>query len=399
VDWLTQSGGLAGTTAGQVFGLNRAFSMTQHYLHAKGSRNFARKINRITDDQAEQWLAMARWGSADQQGCPACGLFRKHYRRVRRRRWRCADAECAHEFSVTSGTSLHGTKLVLRDIIWLFSAFENGAKGKALLEATRRVGCTPKTAQVFFGKIREWMINTMDLRPLRGVVHIDGGYFGGKPRKPNRRVKMPKDALKVRFGKKAPTDSRKPWIEAGMTYRNWCKRAHKRVVISLCESAGSGLGSRRAMAFVCAAENETEVRRLVEQFVMPDAIVMTDENGAYSKLSAYIREHYAVSHAYEYSSAEGVSDNMCETFFSRFRRSEYGVLHGFRPKYLQDYACEFVWRQNHRRLGQEDRFRRLLDGSMTATKSTWWRGYWQGNHRVGELNLDYFLEKIKFKSH
>jgi len=153
------------------------------------------------------------------------------------------------------------------------------------------------------------------------------------------------------------------------------------------------------MAFVCAAENETEVRRLVEQFVMPDAIVMTDENGAYSKLSAYIREHYAVSHAYEYSSAEGVSDNMCETFFSRFRRSEYGVLHGFRPKYLQDYACEFVWRQNHRRLGQEDRFRRLLDGSMTATKSTWWRGYWQGNHRVGELNLDYFLEKIKFKSH
>lgn len=365
--------------------------MAQHYLHAKESRNFARSINHISTDQAERWLAIARWGSADQQGCPACGLFRKHYRRVRRRKWRCA--ACTHEFSVTSGTSLHGTKLTLTDIIWLFSAFENGAKGQSLLEVSRRVGCTPKTAQAFFGKIREWMINTMDLCPLRDIVHMDGGYFGGKPRKPNRRVKMPKDALKVRFGKKAPTDPSKPWIDAGMTQENWRKRANKRVVISLCESAGFGLGSRRVMAFVCAAENETEVRRLVKHFVTPDAIVMTDENGAYSTLSAYVRDHYAVSHAYEYCSAEGVSDNMCETFFSRFRRSEYGVLHGFRPKYLQDYACEFVWRQNYRGLGQEERLRLLLQGSMTSPKSLWWRGYWQGRHRQGELGLDYFLKR------
>ena len=294
---------------------------------------------------------------------------------------------------------MHGTKLALADIIWLFSAFENGAKGKSLLEVSRRVGCTPKTAQVFFGKIREWMINTMDLRPLSGIVHIDGGYFGGKPRKPNRRMKMPKDALKVRFGKKAPNHPDKPWIDAGMTHKNWRKRANKRVVISLCESAGHRLGSRRAMAFVCAAENETEVRRLAGHFVASDAIVMTDENGAYTALNAYVMEHYAVSHAHEYSSPEGVSDNMCETFFSRLRRSEYGVLHGFRPKYLQDYTCEFVWRQNHRSLGQEDRFRRLLEGSMIARKSTWWCGYWQGNHRVGELGLDYFLERMKFKIH
>lgn len=279
-------------------------------------------------------------------------------------------------------------------MIRLFAAFENGAKSQSLLEATRRVGCTPKTVQVFFGKIREWMVKSMDLRPLSGLVHIDGGYFGGKPRNPNRRLKMPKDAIKVRFGKKKPENSSQPWIEAGMTRQNWLKRANKRVVISLCDSAGHGNGSRRTMAFVCVAENELEVTRLVTNFVVSDARVMTDESVAYSKLSAYVDEHYTVSHSHEYSTSEGVSDNMCETFFSRFRRSEYGTLHGFRPKYLQDFACEFVWRENHRRVAQDERFRLLLMGMMTAPVSEWWAGYWQGRHRKGELGLDYFLSRL-----
>lgn len=368
--------------------------MTQHFLHSKESRNFARKINRLTEDEAELWLAVARWGVTDKQGCPSCGLFRKHYRRVRTRRWRCANASCGHEFSVTSGTPFHGHKLPLADILRLFAAFENGAKGQSLLEASRRVGCTPKTAQAFFGKIREWMVHDMDIRPLEGTVHMDGGYFGGKPRKPNRRARMPKDALKIRFGTKAPEDASRPWIEAGMTYRNWCKRARKRVVISLCESAGQRMGSRRAMAFVCSAENETEITRLVKNFIRPDARVMTDESGAYSIVSAFAAEHYTVSHAHEFSTSEGVSDNMCETLFSRFRRSEYGTLHGFRPKYMQDYACEFVWRENHRRHAQDERFRLLLMGLMTAPVSRWWAGYWQGRHRQGELGLDYFLGRI-----
>ena len=259
---------------------------------------------------------------------------------------------------MTSGSPLQDHKLSFLDIIRLFRTFESGAKGRSLLEASRSVGCTPKTAQAFFGKIREWMIDGMDLSPLSGIVHIDGGYFGGKPRKSNRRIKMPKDALKVRFGKKAPTHPSKPWIDAGMTQENWRKRANKRVVIALCDSAGFGEGTRRAMAFVCTAENETEIHRLVKQFVKQGSIVMTDESNAYATLNAYF-DHYAVSHAYEYCTSEGVSDNMSETFFSRFRRSEYGVLHGFRPKYLQDYASEFVWRENHRKHSQRDRFQIL----------------------------------------
>jgi hypothetical protein len=129
-------------------------------------------------------------------------------------------------------------------------------------------------------------------------------------------------------------------------------------------------------------------------FWLIDARVMTDESSAYSIVSAFTAEHYSVSHAYEFSTPEGVSDNMCETLFSRFRRSEYGTLHGFRPKYLQDYACEFVWRENHRRHAQDERFRLLMMGLMTSPVSRWWAGYWQGRHRQGEIGLDYFLSRI-----
>lgn len=367
--------------------------MAQHYLHSKESRNLARTVNKLTENEAEEWFAVARWGDKEQQACPKCGVFRKHYRRSKSKRWRCAETECGYEFSVTSRTPFQSHKLSHRDLIQLILVFENGAKSRSLLEASRCLGFTPKTIQANFGKIREWMVRNMDLKRLSGIVHMDGGYFGGKPRKPNRRTKMPKDALKIRFGTKVPKDPEKPWIEAGMTRKNWFKRFDKRVVMSLCESAGHGGGVKRVMAFVCRSESESVAKTLVERFISEDAILMTDEGNGFARLNGMV-EHYTVRHAEEYVTSEGVSDNMCETFYSRMRRSEYGTLHGFRPKYLQDYTCEFVWRHNMRRHSQTDRVDQIISGLMASPPSTWWRGYWQGRHREGEIGLEYFLARM-----
>ncbi len=365
--------------------------MAQHYLHSKESRNAARFIQSLNESESESWLALLRWGSHTEQGCRMCGSFRAHYRRRHRRTWHCA--ECDHEFSVKSGTALHGTKLTYRLIVELIFAFENGAKGQSLLEMSRRIGATPKSIQVFFGKIREWMVHAMDLTPLQGIVHIDGGYFCGKPRPPRQKIKMPADALKVRFGKKPPTHPDKPWIDAGMTRQNWLKRANKRVVVALCESAGNREGSKRSIAMVCPAEDTATALQLVRSFVSPDAIVMTDESSAYASIGALVKGHFTVQHAREFATAEGVSDNMAETFYSRMRRAEYGTTHGYRPKYLQDIVCEMVWRENHRKTDQSERLRLLLTGMLHAPKSRWWTGYWQSKNRAGELGMNYFMKK------
>lgn len=364
--------------------------MAQHPLHSKESRNFVRECRSLTEDQAEALFSQIRWGSDTEQACPNCGVFRRHYRRKARRRWRCAD--CTHEFSVTSGTMFHSRKLSYCQLLDVLLNFEGGAKGKSLLEVSRATGCTPKTVQANFGKIREMLVNRMDLSPLSGIVHMDGIYLCGKPRRPNRRMKMPKDALKVRYGKQAPSDPSKPWISAGMTHRNWMKRAQKRVVISLCQAGELGMGSSRVMAFVCPHEDDASVMALASHFVHRNSIIMSDESSAYTRLITLF-EHHTVQHSKEYCTSEGVSNNMSETWNSRMRRNEYGVGHGFRPKYLQDYACEFVWRENFRRTSQKERFRHLLEGLMHSQCSNWWRGYWQGKHRKGELDLSYFLRK------
>lgn len=366
--------------------------MAQHALHSKASRSFTfRALKSMSDEDVEQLFARMRWGSDTEQCCPGCGVIRAHYRRKQRRQWRCA--ECGRDFSVTSKTPFHKHKLSLRELLEIIMQFESGAKGRSLLEVSRVLGCTPKTIQAIFGKLREMLVKTMDLTPLQGIVHMDGGYFCGKPRKPNRKMKMPKDALKVRYGKQAPEHPDKPWVDAGMTKKNWDKRRNKRVVISICESGGVKEGACRAMAFVCRSENETDIVRIAKKSIRPGAIVMTDECPAYNSLGASF-EHYAVSHSHEFCTVEGVSDNMSETFYSRMRRSEYGTVHGYRPKYLQDYACEHVWRECSRKASQRDRIFDLLGKLLRSPLSEWWKGYWQGNHRKEEIGLDYFFSLL-----
>lgn len=365
--------------------------MAQHHLHSKEARNFAPVVLSMSEDAAENLLAETRWGSACMQVCPWCGVMRKHYRRRKRRRWRCA--ECNGEFSVTTHSPLHSHKLTFKQLVLVALMFANKVKGATLLLMSRDLGISPKTCQVIAGKIRESFLKDMDLRPLDGVVHMDGGYFCGKPRKPIRKIKMPADAIAKRFGRKKIQNTSEPWIEAGMTRKNWMKQADKRVVISLCSSAGHKNGSARTLAFVCRSENSADVKRIAEKLISPGSIVMTDESGAYGVLSSWW-EHYVVQHSREFSTSEGVSNNMAETFNSRLRRGEYGAFHGFRPKYLQDYAAEFAWRETSRKLSQRNQVLEILRRLLAPGKSEWWRGYWQGNHRKHELGLDYFLSRL-----
>lgn len=366
--------------------------MAQHHLHSKEARAFARYIYRLTEEDAEQLLARIRWGCTYRQVCPRCGVFRKHYRRVKRKKWRCA--ECTHEFSVTSQSMLDSHKVSFKSIVFAVFYFLNGAKGTALLNLSRNLGWTPKTCQAFAGKIREFLVTDMDLTPLSGLVHMDGAYFCGKPREPRRKIKMPADAIAKRFGKKKIENSARPWVEAGMTRQNWEKLANKRVVISACSSAGHGRGSSRVMAFVCRSENSSDIDRISRAFISRDARIMTDESGAYGVLSGRF-EHYTVRHAVEKSTHEGVNNNMSETYNSRMRRAEYGIYHGHRVKYLQDYACESAWRETGRTQTQAERVMEILKGLLLSGPSQWWRGYWQGRHRTYELGLGYFLDKLQ----
>jgi hypothetical protein len=62
-----------------------------------------------------------------------------------------------------------------------------------------------------------------------------------------------------------------------------------------------------------------------------------------------------------------------------------GVSHRIEAKYLLDIATEMAWREDVRRLTYGERLHLLLDAIFSTGRSKYWRGYWQGCKRPGEL--------------
>lgn len=357
--------------------------MTQHYLRSAAYRDFSiHSIYGMSDDEIHGMFARLRWGSDSHQACPACGAWAKHYRRPARQQWRCK--ECGRDFSVTSATAFSSRKKSLRSILLATFYYVTGVKGLAGLGLTRMGDYSNKAAHVTLGKLREAIFRTQDFTPLTGVVEIDGGYFGGKPRKPNRRGRRNNQAIVDRI---AGRPAKRPWHASGMTRTNWEKRKNKRVVMIFRQQGRPGEGAVRSIAAVAKSENDKDAANLIARYVSPDAIIMTDESPAYATVSA-TNTHFAVKHSEEYVTADGVNENQAESFFSRLRRWEYGVSHGVRTTYLADYANEMVWREDVRRCSIRTQVELLLEKALTVGHSRWWRGYYQGKRRGAEILMN-----------
>ena len=363
--------------------------MAQHYLRSSMYRDLSiDSIYAMPDADIQLLFARLRWGSTTHQACPNCGSWDEHYRRPARHQWRCR--ACGRDFSVTSATVFSHRKKSLRSILLAVFYFVTGVKGIAGLGMSRLGSYSSKAAHATLGKLREGILRTQDLSPLTGIVEIDGGYFGGKPRKPNRRGRRNTALIADRIAGRGKRS--KAWTASGITRSNWEKRKNRRVVMILRQQGAPGQGAVRSIAAVTYSENDKDAAELISRYVSPAAIIMTDESPAYAAVSA-THEHYAVSHSREYVSSEGVHENQAESYFSRLRRWEYGISHGVRPIYLADYAGEMVWREDMRRCSIRQQVETLLQKSLTSGHSRWWRGYYQGKRRGAEILMNQGLER------
>jgi transposase-like protein len=358
--------------------------MAESATKSAASRNFnILSVGTLSDQQVLEMFATARWGADGTQVCPSCGSVRQHFVRRRRQQWRCRD--CHRCFSVTSNTPLADHKLSLRQTLTILVKFNCDAKGAAIAETARTLGVSPKTAQMLLGKIREVLIRSADQAPLSGLVQIDGGYFGGKPRKANNRVLTENDRKRLALRAQAMAAGQKPPPPPKGSKANQHRRKSRRVVITIREvSPEQGVGALRTKVFIVPAETDKYVMPLVRQHVTDASTIWSDESPAYTGLSAYY-QHAAVIHSQEFSRPDGVNENQAESYFSRLRRFEYGTSHRITPKYLKDYAQEMAWREDNRKVDALTRITQILRLVLRAPLSQWWRGYCQGNHRAGEL--------------
>lgn len=360
----------------------------QHFLLSAKSRDFTLwDVTELTETEAFWHFVKLRWGCVEQVICPSCGVIGKPYARLARGQLRCR--HCDHHFSPLVNSLFTDRKLPFKKLLMALSLFAASAKGVPALAMSRMLDIQNKTATVLTGKLRECLLRQKDTATLSGLVEIDGGHFCGKPRKGRIRFKQnPAEVAAVIEAKMRgePTPKRKPRSRAEA--RNWDRRKLKRIVMVLREVyPEGGRGAYSTRVAVAYTENERVASRLAVEMIEPGAVVMTDENAAYSHLSQWY-EHYCVEHSVEFSTIDGVNENQAESFFSRMRRAEYGTYHGFRPKYLLDYAQEFAWREDFRTRTEGEKLKDLAKRMFDNGLSRWWRGYWQGYHRAGEFRVE-----------
>lgn len=356
----------------------------QHIRKTARARDFTTyDVTEMSHDDVFWLLVEARWGSRTEIACPSCGTINTHYFRRTRKQWRCKD--CDAYFSLTSGTPFQDRKLPLKKMLFGIVMYIHPSNGISHHELALHMKVHVKTAQAFVGKLRESLFGIRPTLRLSGTVQIDGGHFGGMPRHGRLRRKSDKKAIaqhvESQLGKKS---DRKPRSKTG--YANWLRRQKNRRVIMVLRELypEPGMGARRTIVAACLSENEICATELTAMYVEPNSLVMTDENAAYNPLSIHY-DHRTVRHEVEFSTEDGVNDNQAESYFSRLRRYVLGVSHRIEAKYMTDIAIEMAWRDDVRKMTEGQKLGILLKAIFNRGLSRWWRGYWQGYHRPGEL--------------
>ncbi|MGO9198024.1 MAG: IS1595 family transposase [Acidimicrobiales bacterium] len=297
------------------------------------------ELAKKVQSEADAYIFMERLRWPDKPVCPHCGSEADHYfltpknqisRKTRtgamsqRRVWKCRD--CREQFSVTTGTVMHGSKASLR--IWLFVIFEMAANknGIAACEIQRKYGVANRTAWFMCHRVREAMIRTNPAKML-GVVVADETYIGGNPENMHA--------------------NRRPGRQ-GKTF--------KTPVVSLVDTTTGEVRSQ----VVANVTSKTLRRVITENVELAQSTLHTDALNKYHAVGQDMAGHGIVDHHIGEYVRQGVSTNKAENYFSQLKRSLDGTHHHVSVEHLPRYLSEFDFRYSNRSLSDSARMGKLV---------------------------------------
>ena len=264
------------------------------------------------EETCRSYLEQVVWPTG--RRCPHCGGQKSWpitSDTVRVGLYECA--ACGRQFTVTTKTPLHSTKLPLKT--WLLALFclLNSSKGVSSVYLAKWIGTTQKTAWRMGHALRTLMALPIAVQEqLIGTVEVDETYVGGPPR-------PEPDAVHKR----------------GRGTRNPC------VLVVASRYA-------QARAAVVATASYQEIAPLVQKFVSPEAILNTDELSVYPKLGKEFADHDSVNHSAGEFARGTVHCNTAESFNAMLERARIGVFHHMSRFHLSKYLTEVIFRWNHR---------------------------------------------------
>jgi transposase-like protein len=264
--------------------------------------------------------------------CPACGYRRSIALagrdmgnwRARPGLYQCSNGNCRFQFTVTTRTPLHSTKLPLSTwlkALWLTLQSDKGLSSVRLAEA---LGVSQPTAWRMGHALRLMMARETQ---LQGTVEIDDFYLGGRPRKQ-------RDAPPVGRGRKGQKRTARTPVLAVV------ERPHDAVI-------GTVAGGARAAVVVDLSAIEAE-RVLEKEVDVATTHLMSDAWSTFVAIGQNFATHDTVQHARREYARGMVHTNSVEGFNSRVRRTVAGVFHHISPEHADLYFHEMGFRWSQR---------------------------------------------------
>lgn len=135
------------------------------------------------ETSCRKFVEAIRWPTG--RICPHCGHDKSWVIRAaanRPKRYECS--HCSLQFTVTTKTALHATKLPLSTWLLAMYLITCSSKGLASTVLARLIGTTQPTAWKIGHTVRKMMDSSYsDASLLKGIVELDETYVGGKPAK------------------------------------------------------------------------------------------------------------------------------------------------------------------------------------------------------------------------
>lgn len=220
---------------------------------------------------------------------------------------------CGNQFTVTTKTPLHSTKLPLRTWLMAMYFIVNSSKGISSVFLAKWIGVSQKSAWKVGHAIRALMKAHGDaIGPLDGIVELDEKYIGGKPR-----------------------------FEQGVVHPRG-KGTSKSCVHVAVKRQGE------VKAEVVNSDSYSDLAPRVAAAVSPKAHIMTDQLATYKAIGKKYASHESVNHGNKEFSRNGVHVNTAESFNGILERVKQGVFHYLSKRHLKRYVGEIAFRWNNR---------------------------------------------------
>lgn len=263
--------------------------------------------------------------------CPSCGYKRSiaiagrdmGKRRARPGLYQCSSGDCRFQFTVTTHTPLHSTKLPLRvwlKAMWLILQSDKGLSSVRLAES---LGVSQPTAWRMGHALRLMMARE---HMLDGTVEIDHFHLGGRQKKHS-------DDPPPGRGRKGQANTEKAPVLAMVQRPN---------------DITPGMSAGDARATVVADLSSRASERVIETQIELGAHLMSDEWKAFMSLGESFAEHETVKHSSGEYVRDAVHVNSAEGFNSRVRRTIAGVFHHISPQHADLYFHEIGFRWSQR---------------------------------------------------